>query len=217
VFVGHLALGFAAKRWTPTVGLAWLVAAVGFVDLLWPIFVLTGVERLRIAEGATAFNALVFESYPWTHSLLMGVVWGVALGALARWRGVAAAAAVIIGALVVSHWILDVVTHNPDMPLWPGPSPRFGLGLWNSVAGTLLIEGALWVAGIVTYLRARPLRGLGPQLAFWSFVLVCTVLWAASPWSPPPPSPEAVGWFGLIGWLTVPWAMAADRRPHPAR
>jgi hypothetical protein len=214
VFVGHLALGFAAKRWTPKVGLAWLVAAVVFVDLLWPIFLLAGVERIRIAEGATAFNRfLFFESYPWSHSLLMGLVWGVALGAVARWRGIAASSAVVIGALVVSHWILDFATHAPDMPLWPGPSPRFGLGLWNSVAGTFLIEGALWAVGIAIYLRTHPLLGFGSHLAFWSFVLVCTVMWAGGPWGPMPPSPEAVGWFGLIGWLTIPWAMAADRRP----
>jgi hypothetical protein len=214
MFVGHLALGFAAKRWQPKIGLGWLVAAVSAVDLLWPIFLLLGIEQLRIVAHATAFNAfLVFVSYPWTHSLVMGVVWGLALAALARWRGVSRAGAWLLVALVVSHWVLDFVSHAPDMPLWPGWSPRFGLGLWNSLAGTFLVEGALWVAGLAIYFRSRPLQGRGPTLAFWSFVIVTTMLWATSPWSPPPPSPQAVGWFGLIGWLTIPWAAAADRRP----
>lgn len=202
-----------AKRWAPRVSLGWFVGAAIAVDLLWPILVLLGVERLRIVPGATAFNALVFESYPWTHSLLMGIVWGMALGLVARWRGIGGSAALLIGALVVSHWVLDFVTHVPDLPLWPGPSPRVGLGLWNSIPGTLIVESALWIGGIAIYLRTRPLRGALPAVAFWSLVAVSMLLWAISPWSPPPPSAAAVGWFGLIGWVTIPWAVTADRRP----
>ena len=215
MFVGHLALGFGAKRWVPAVGLGWLVAAVIGVDLLWPIFLLAGVERLRIVEGATAVNPFVFEHYPWTHSLLMGLAWGVLLGVIARGRGIRAGDAVVVGALVVSHWLLDAVTHVPDLPLWPGISPRVGLGLWNSLVGTFAIEGAMWVAGIAVYLNARPVRGRRAAVAFWSFVGLATVIWAAGPWSPPPPSVQAVAWLGLVTWLLVPWAAAADRRRSP--
>jgi hypothetical protein len=215
MFVGHIALGLGAKRWVPSVGLGWLVAAPIAVDLVWPILVLTGIEVVRIVPGATAFNALVFESYPWSHSLLMVIGWGAALGGLARLSGISRSGSLVIAALVVSHWVLDLVTHVPDLPLWPG-SPRFGLGLWNSVAGTLVVESALWITGIAIYLRAHPLRSTVTRVAFWSLVVVCTVTWGVSPWAEPPPSPQALGWFAMIGWTTIPWAALADRTPKVA-
>ncbi len=217
MFVGHLALALAAKRAVPRVNLGWLMAGVTALDLIWPILVLAGIERVRIVPGATAFTPLVFDSYPWSHSLVMAIVWGSALAGLARRFGVASSAALLLIGLVVSHWVLDVASHAPDMPLWPGPSPRFGLGLWNSIPATLVVEGGLWVAGIAVYLRGRHSRGRGPQLAFWSLVVVSTAMWASGPWSPLPPSPEALGWFALIGWIIIPWAALADRAKQPDR
>ena len=117
----------------------------------------------------------------------------------------------LLALLVMSHWLLDVITHAPDMPLAPGVSPRFGLGLWNSIAGTLVIEGAMWIAGIWLYLAPRRATGWVGPAALWSFILVCTLMWASGPWSPLPETERAIGWFGLIGWITVPWAALADR------
>ncbi|HXF95767.1 MAG TPA: hypothetical protein VNI61_06650 [Gemmatimonadales bacterium] len=213
MFVGHLALGFAAKRVAPGVSLGWLVAAVVALDLVWPVFLLAGLEQVRIEPGATAFTPLVFQSYPWSHSLLTAVAWGGVLVGIARRAGVARSVTGLLIVLTASHWLLDAATHAPDLPLWPGPSPRVGLGLWNSLAGTFLVEGTLWVAGLALYLRARPLAGRGPRLAFWSFVLVTTAMWVAGPWSPPPPDPRALAWFALAGWIVLPWAALADRRP----
>jgi membrane-bound metal-dependent hydrolase YbcI (DUF457 family) len=210
MFVGHLAVALAAKRSAPRASLGWLMAGVTALDLLWPLFLLAGLEHVRIVPGATAFNSFVFDSYPWSHSLVMSVIWGLVLFALARWRGVAASAFLLV-ALVVSHWVLDYVTHLPDLPLWPGASPRFGLGLWKSITATFVVEGALWVGGIVLYLRSRPQMGGRARTAFWSLILVTTLMWIASPWSPPPPSAQAVAWFGLIGWIVLPWAAVADR------
>jgi hypothetical protein len=208
MFVGHLAVALVAKRTAPAVNLGWLMAGVTALDLVWPVFVLAGIEHVRVVPGATAFTPLVFDSYPWSHSLVMSVIWGLALVAVARWRHVAAPAWLLV-ALVVSHWVLDFASHAPDMPLWPGPSPRFGLGLWNSIPLTLLVEGALWVVGIVVFLKAR--HGERGRLAFWSLVAVTTLMWATGPWSPPPPNSRALGWFALIGWIIVPWAALADR------
>jgi membrane-bound metal-dependent hydrolase YbcI (DUF457 family) len=112
MFVGHLAVAFAAKRAAESVSLGWLIAAVTALDLLWPLFLLAGLEQVRIVPGATAFTPLVFDSYPWSHSLVMAVVWGLALAALARWRGVSRNALWLIGALVVSHWVLDFLSHR---------------------------------------------------------------------------------------------------------
>jgi len=151
MFVGHLAVALAAKRAAPRANLAWLMAGVTALDLVWPLFVLAGIERARIVPGATAFTPFVFDAYPWSHSLVMSVVWGVVLATVARARRVAASSMLLV-ALVVSHWVLDFVSHAPDMPLWPGDSPRLGLGLWNSIPATLVVEGAMWVAAIAVYL-----------------------------------------------------------------
>src|SRR5262245_52975300 len=210
MFVGHLAVGLVAKRATPAVNLGWLMAGVTTLDLIWPVFVLAGIEHVRIVPGATAFTPLIFDSYPWSHSLAMSVVWGFALVAVARWRHVLAPAWLLV-ALVVSHWALDFASHAPDMPLWPGPSPRLGLGLWYSIPMTFVVEGSLWVAGIAAYLLGHSFGGRGSRIAFWSLVAVTTVMWASGPWSPPPPSVRTLGWFALIGWIIVPWAVAADR------
>lgn len=212
MFVGHMALALASKRARPALSLGWFVAAVTLADLIWPVLVLAGVEHVRIAPGATAFTPLVFESYPWSHSLLTLAIWGAVLGTLARWRSRAVMAdAVVLALLVVSHWLLDYFTHAPDMPFWPGSSPHVGLGLWNSVSGTLIVEGAMWIAGLAIYLRGHRSNAVG-LLALSSFVIVCTALWASGPWSPPPPTERALGWLALVGWIMVPWAAFADRR-----
>jgi membrane-bound metal-dependent hydrolase YbcI (DUF457 family) len=209
MFVGHLAVALGAKRAAPHANLAWLMAGVTALDLVWPGFVLAGLEEVRIVPGATAFTPLVFDHYPWSHSLAMAVVWGVVLAAVARRRRIAASGLLLVG-LVVSHWVLDFVTHAPDMPLWPGASPRLGLGLWNSIAATLLVEGAMWVAAIALYLRITPPKGRSARVAFWSLVMITTLMWVSGPWSPPPPTPTALGWFALIGWIIIPWAALAD-------
>lgn len=211
MFVGHLAVALAAKRAAPRLNLGWLIAGVTALDLLWPLFLLAGLEHVRIVPGALPFTPLVFDSYPWSHSLVMAFVWGGALAWLARRFGAGAAPAGLIVAMVVSHWVLDFVTHAPDMPLWPGSSPRFGLGLWNSIPATFLVEGVMWVTGIAIYLSGRRFKGPWPRIAFWSLVVISTVMWAAGPWSPPPPDEKSLALFALIGWLIIPWAAAADR------
>jgi hypothetical protein len=216
VFVGHLALAFAAKPRLPSVSLGWLVAAVSTLDLLWPLLLIAGVEHVRIQPGATPFTPLVFTAYPWSHSLFMAMVWGIALAALARVRGVPRSAFVWLAALVVSHWVLDWITHVPDMPLWPAASsPHLGLGLWNSIPATIVVEGLLWIAGLAIYLRHRRATDRTGPIALWSFVAVSTLLWITGPWSPPPPTSSALAWFALIGWLVPPWAALADRHYAP--
>ncbi len=211
MFVGHLAVALAAKRQAPKLSLGWLFAAVTLLDLLWPIFLLLGVEQVSLAPG-TPFTPLVFTSYPWSHSLLMSIVWGFGLLGLARALGRPAGAWYLLPALVVSHWVLDFISHAPDMPLWPGASPHLGLGLWYSIPGTLIVEGGMWVAGLAIYLRGRRATSWVGPAALWSLVAVTTLLWAASPWTPAPPSVSALAWYGLIGgWITLPWAALADK------
>lgn len=216
MFVGHLAVAFASKKVSHTTSLVWFVVAANFIDLLWPLFLLLGIERVSVAPGISAFTPLRFDAYPWSHSLLVVAGWGLLLGALARWRGVPRPAAVLVGLLVVSHWVLDWASHIPDLPLWPG-SATYGLGLWNSIPATFAVEVTMWAAGLALFLSVRRPRGVQGHAALWSFVLVSTLLWASGPFSPPPPDAQAIAWFGLFGWSIVPWAWWIERTSEPRR
>jgi membrane-bound metal-dependent hydrolase YbcI (DUF457 family) len=215
MFVGHLAVALAAKRYEPDVNLAWFVAGVSALDLVWPLFVLAGLEHVSIVPGATAFTPLVFDSYPWSHSLVMTAIWALLLVTIARAAKVSSSAWTLLAMAVVSHWPLDFITHAPDMPLWPGDSPKLGLSLWNSIPGTLIIEGAMWLVAIAIYLKTLSQRGQRPGWPFWSLIVVSTLMWATSPWGPLPPDERSVALFSLIGWIVVPWAMWADRARRP--
>ena len=160
MFVGHLAVSLGAKAVEPRASLSALVGASFGLDLLWPLLLLAGLEVVQVAPGNTAFTPLAFESYPWSHSLFMALVWGVAGGVVAYLATKTQPAAAMVGIVVVSHWVLDFVTHRPDLPLWPG-EPRVGLGLWNSVPATLLLEGGFFLAVIAFY--ARTAKATGPN------------------------------------------------------
>ena len=140
MFIGHYALGFAAMRIAPRTSLGTLIAAPMFADLLWPVFLLTGWERVTSVGGSNPFLNLSFDSYPISHSLLLLIGWGVLFAALYAMRTRYARGAAVVGLLVISHWALDFVVHVPDLQLYPG-SPRFGLELWRSMLGTIFVEG----------------------------------------------------------------------------
>src|SRR3974377_2065334 len=128
MFIGRYAVAIGAKKIAPKTSLGTLLAAAAFIDLLWPVFLLLGWERVRIAPGITAFTPLDFESYPISHSLLTCLGWALLFGgaywAIKRYpRG-----ALVVATLVVSHWILDAIAHRPDMPLTPFDAKRVGLG-----------------------------------------------------------------------------------------
>ncbi len=188
MFIGHFAVGFAAKRAAPKTSLATLVFAALFLDLLWPILLWLGIERVRLAPGGRAFASLDFESYPWSHSLAMALVWSALLGWLYRARTRYARGAFWVGAAVFSHWLLDFVTHRPDLPLAPGVALKAGLGLWNSVPATVLIESALFVAGLGIYLVTTRARGWLGHVSLWSLVAFLAMAYGANATSPRRPT-----------------------------
>jgi len=210
MFVGHLAAAFAAKKVEPGVPLGAAVAASFGIDLLWPVLLLFGLETVRVSPGDTAFTSLAFESYPWSHSLLAVVGWSVlavVLGRvlLASWRS-----GIVLGALVSSHWMLDLVTHRPDLPLWPD-GPLVGLGLWNSVPGTVVVEGSALVVGVALYLGVTSARDRTGVMSLLGLVGLTTLIWVSQPWAPPPPSAQAVAWAALASFLLPPWAHWIER------
>jgi membrane-bound metal-dependent hydrolase YbcI (DUF457 family) len=211
MFIGHFAVGFAGKRLAPRTDVALLIAAALFLDILWPIFVLLGWEQVRIDPGNTRYTPLDFVHYPWSHSLLMSMLWATlfALGyyAATRYRP----GALMIWILVVSHWILDWVSHRPDMPLYPG-GPRFGLGLWNSIPGTMIVELLMFAFGVGLYLRVtRALDRIG-RYALLSYVLLLLFAYVSDRFGDPPADVDQIAWLGLIASaVMIPWAWWFER------
>jgi len=214
MFIGHFALGLAAKRAVPRLPLAMLFVAAQFADLLWPVLVAVGIEEVRIDPGNTAFTPLNFVSYPYSHSLVLLVLWGVGLGAIYRRVGSGARAWLVLALLVVSHWVLDFVSHRPDMPLYPG-GPKFGLGLWNSITATRLVELTLYAFGCWIYVRSTRARdGVGR----WAWVVLSILLLAAyfAAGSQPPPSVTALWIVSMVGAVvTIAVSVWADRHRAP--
>jgi membrane-bound metal-dependent hydrolase YbcI (DUF457 family) len=218
VFIGHFAVAFAAKKAAPRVSLGSLVIAAAFLDVVWPVLVLLGVERFRIVPGFTAINPFDFVHYPWSHSLLMTVVWALAFAFLYFWARGDRVGAVWVGIAVASHWVLDFVSHRPDMPLYPGGGERLGLGLWQSIPATFAVEGLMFAAGIALYMQSTKARDRTGTLAWWAFIALLVALYIPGPWSPPPPSENAVAIMGIVALAIFgPWAYWIDRHREVRR
>ena len=213
MFVGHLAVALGAKKVDPDVPLGAAVAAAFGLDLIWPVLLLLGLETVRVNPGDTAFTGLAFDAYPWSHSLLTVAAWSglaafIARSVLGSWRSGA-----VLGGLVLSHWVLDLVTHRPDLPLWPG-GPLMGLGLWNSIPGTILVESGLLAGGLWIYLGATSSKDRTGTGALWALVALTGAIWISQPWAPLPESATAVASVTLILWLLLPWSAWIERHRH---
>jgi membrane-bound metal-dependent hydrolase YbcI (DUF457 family) len=197
MFIGHLALGFAAKRLAPRTSLGTLLASAELADILFPILVLLGWESAGFGGGTNPFLALTLDHYPISHSLLALIGWGVLVALLYRWRRNYVRGAVVVALLVVSHWVLDFISHRPDMPLWPG-GPKVGLELWASVPGTIVVEGGLFVWGVWLYARTTRARDAVGRFGLWGLVALLVLLYAASLLPGGAPSPAAFAVVGMI-------------------
>lgn len=209
MFVGHLAMALGAKRVDRRLPLGAAVAAAFGLDLLWPLFLLLGIEAVTVHAGDTAFTNLAFDSYPWSHSLLAVAGWSGIVAAVGRLAYGSWTPGALLAALVVSHWVLDFVTHRPDLPLWPA-GPLAGLGLWNSIPGTIAVEGLLFACGLWLYTRATVPRDRTGRWALVGLAAVTGLVWISQPWAPPPPSAAAVAWGALLMWLLPVWARWID-------
>lgn len=216
MFIGHYAVGLGCKRLAPTVSLGALFLACQWADLLWPTLVLAGIERFSIRPGTTAVTPLDFDYYPFSHSLLALLVWGILLGLIYRtvtgntWR-----TSVVLAALVLGHWVLDFIVHRPDMPLAPGLSPKLGLGLWNSIPATLAVEFGLYTTGVWLYLKTTMARDRIGSIGLWVLLLFLAVVEVANTFGPPPPSVTAVTISAEAMWLVVIWGYWVDWHRQP--
>ena len=155
MFIGHFAAGMAGKKIQPAISLGTLFFAAQFLDLLWPTLLLLGLEKVIIAPGVSAVTPLDFVHYPISHSLAAVLGWGVLFGMIYFLITSNRKGAILLGSLVVSHWVLDLIVHIPDLPLFPGHSPKLGFGLWNSPVLTILVEGAIFITGVILYVRTK--------------------------------------------------------------
>jgi hypothetical protein len=211
MFIGHFGVGFGAKRLTPTTSLAILLAAALLPDLLWAPLVLLGWEKVVVAPGDTVVTPLRFVSYPYSHSLLAVAGWSAVLGGACWALRRETRAAVVLAALALSHWVLDFVSHGPDVPLLPWGREVVGLGLWNSRTGSVLAEGGLLVVGVALYLRATQAADRTGRWALASFLVLLALLYTGSLVGPPPPDARAVALSDLGGLLFLLWAHWIER------
>lgn len=214
MFLGHYGVALAAKRAAPSTSLGALTFSAQFLDELWPILLLIGLEQVKIVPGLMAASPLDFVYYPISHSLVMAITWGILVGAsyfaLVRY----APGAWMMAALVVSHWFLDVPMHGPDLPLFGANGPKVGWGLWNSVPATFAIEFGIFAIGVAIYVRGtRALDRIG-NWGLWAYTVVLAVAYVASS-SAPPPNERALAWSALGIWLFVPWSHWVDTHRMP--
>ena len=208
MFLAHFAAGFAAKPLAPRTSLGSFLAAQ-FIDLLWPTLLALGIEHVRIEPGATRVVPLDFADYPVSHSLVAVIGWAVLVALIYRALRRYPRGAWVLGALVISHWLLDLVVHRPDLPLYPG-SVKLGLGLWSSLPATLALELGLFGGGVWLYLRASRARDRIGRWALGALIVFLLGIYAANVFGPPPPDAAAIAWAGHAQWLLVAWAYWID-------
>ena len=208
MFLGHYGLAFAAKRASPETSLGTLTFAAQWLDELWPVLLLLGVEQVRIAPHNMAMSDLDFVSYPISHSLATAILWGIVLGLVYFFVRRRSRGAWCIGALVASHWVLDLIVHRPDLPLYPG-GPRLGFGGWNSMALTYALEALFYFGGLAIYLRMTRAKDAVGRWALVAYVVVQVAIYLIG--GDPPPNASTVAWSALILWLFIPWAAWIDR------
>ncbi|MEO6166543.1 MAG: hypothetical protein ABIO46_06710 [Chitinophagales bacterium] len=209
MFIGHFGVGMAAKKYAPGISLGTLFIAAQFLDLLWPTLLLLNVEHV-IIRPYNSLQPLDFIDYPISHSLVMVLLWSLLFG-IGYWLFKKnRKAAIVLALCVISHWILDLVVHFPDLPLYPGHSPKFGFGLWNSPVTTAIVEGAIFITGIVFYLQQTTAKNVGGTILFWMLITLLAGAHAANLFGPVPTSISAIAWGAQLQWVFVMLAFWVD-------
>lgn len=211
MFIGHFGLALASKKINTLTSLGTAFLAAQFVDLLWPFFLLLGIEKVEIDPGNTAFTSLNFVSYPYSHSLVAAFVWAAIFGSIyfayRRNRNVA----IILALLVFSHWILDYVTHRADLPISFSEDTKVGLGLWNNRAATIIVELIIFLGGTLLYWQSTRPKNRTGSYSFFSLILFFIIIYVMNVFGDPPPNAEVIGYVGWAQWLFIFWGYWVDR------
>jgi membrane-bound metal-dependent hydrolase YbcI (DUF457 family) len=209
MFIGHFGVALAAKKLAPKTSLGTLFMSVQLTDLVWPVFLLLGLEHVRIDPGNTVMTPLDFYDYPITHSLVGVLAWSAVLGSsyflVRRYRR----GALVVAAAVTSHWILDALVHRPDLPVFPD-GPYIGMGLWNSPWIEVVLELAIFLTGVFVYSRTTVARDRMGKWGFRSLSVVLVLIWSMAISGSPPSSERTIAIVGLVQWVFVWWAYRVD-------
>jgi len=192
MFIGHYGPALAAKAPVKAIPLWVLFVAVQWLDVSWSALVLMGVEKVRIVPGFTEGSPLDLYYMPYTHgligSLILSFVFGVIALLFVHERGMAVVA--VVAGAVFSHWLLDLVVHVPDLPLFDD-SAKVGFGLWRWLWISLPLELITLLAGAIVYVRAIPSKTRRGDVWLWLFVVAMVALELYSAFGPIPPTPAA--------------------------
>ena len=211
MFIGHFGVALAAKKVASKTSVGTLILASQFADLLWPFLLLVGIEHVEIVPGITKVSPFDFTDYPFSHSLLMLFFWSLLVGGIYYGLRRYQRGAFVIGAAVISHWILDFIVHRPDLALRPGGEARMGLGVWNSWAASIVVEVLFFGSGLWIYLSSTRARDNIGRYGFWSLMTLIFFGWIGSLFAGPPPDVRSLAWGALGMWITVPWAWWTDK------
>ncbi len=197
MFVGHYGVSFAAKLGERRVPLwVWFIA-VQWLDVVWSVLVLMGIEKLRIVPGFTEANALDLYYMPYTHglpgSVALSLVFGGIVALLTTGRGMTI---LLVAAASFSHWVLDLVVHIPDLPLYDNTA-KVGFGLWRHVIVSFPLEIILLGLGAWLYARQFTFAGDRGKYIFWGFVTFAAVAQVYANFGPPPSSPQSMAVIAL--------------------
>jgi len=191
--------------------------AAQFIDLIWPAFLLLGIERVNIRTDGTQYPPLDFVYYPYSHSLLAVMIWAVLFAAVYFTIRRSRAGAMVLGLAVISHWLLDLIVHHPDLPLYPnlalplGDSPLLGFAIWSSPIFEMGLELSIFALGVWLYLRTTKAIDAIGKWALWSLVAFLVTIHLGNTFGPPPPSITALAWVGQAQWLLVAWGYWVDK------
>ena len=223
MFLGHYGVAFALKRAEPKISLGTLFIATQLVDILWGAFLLLGWEHVRPLPDDNPFLTLQFYDYPITHSLVGGLVWALVAGALyyswptrdttRHWQ-----ASALVGAAVITHWLLDLIVHLRDLPLMGNDSAKVGLGLWRHVGLTVALELVLLAAGVALYVRSRSRRHPVRPVRLAVLLVLLLGAYGASLVGTTPPGVTVIG-IGAVVLLLVLGGVAAwaDQAAEPRK
>jgi hypothetical protein len=203
MFVGHYGVSFAAKPVEPRVPLwVWFIA-VQWMDVLWSLLVLAGIEKLNIVPGFTEANALDLYYMPYTHSLPGSIAVSLIFGAVAALfiPGGRVRTALLLAAASFSHWLLDLVVHTPDMPLYDNTA-KVGFGLWRHVALSFPLELIVLAAGAWLYARASTFSGRGRGY-FLAFLLFLAAMQVYANFGPAPSSTQAMAIMAFAFYVVL--------------
>jgi hypothetical protein len=138
------------------------------------------------------------------------IIWGVLFGIVYYLIKKNIKGSILLGALVFSHWLLDLLTHRPDLLLFPWSGYKVGLGLWNSFAGTVIVEGLIFLIGVFIYYKVGKAKTRLKRIFFWVLVIFLAAIYAMNLTGQPPPSTGLIAYVGLTQWLIIAWAYWID-------